>query len=419
MPTAAFPAGLSDLATALQTGSDTVLTMLEVRAKEEKRPVSMPWIKDRELQGRLTALQEAGDALSKATTRLTLVVSKDPSEGAVASIVEEMVGLVHAFVGRYLHVVECSVGDPLHQTVTVTVRGELRQLVDLVALLSDDVPGNSRNSRTGMVWKASDALKTLPLSNKAAYRRFVLERMVAVKDTAAEFEGYLAVVKSDLARSVRALTLSEGDDEDDDEIDDVDVDGEEDDDDDLDVADYKDADVPLLEESVATIALSLDMLKAGLAVMTSVGDTYARAAEEEASLPLPPPPPPSQPRTAAGNSSHAGTETSEEDAPFRVDTWVAAVSAESGALEGAVTDFGAALYPPLDDEARVALARQAGAWREVAERYLRLLLQPACLPGGGSSPWQADAQAVADAQAALADVVRRSTCLFAHEPPPR
>ena len=405
--------GLPDLASALRAGLDTMATCLEEARSRQQQLVNpavppaaapsngIPWIKDRDLQGRLTVLQEAGAALSTATTRLTLVVSKDPSESAVASIVAEMVGLVEGFVGRYLEVIACRLGDPLHQTVTFTVRSELRQLMDLVTLLSDDTPGNARNSRTGMVWKASDALKTLPLSNKAAYRRFVMERMVAVKDTVSEFDGYLAVVKEDLARPMHALALDADAEEDEDEDEEEELD---------DGAEYTDADVPLLEESVAALSLSLDMLKAGLAVMTSVGDAYARTAEEEAAPPLPPPPPPS---TAAGTSSQAGTATSAEEAPpsgFHVDAWVAAVAAQSGTLEAAVTDFGAALYPPLDDDARALVGRQADAWREASEAYLRLLQQPPALPHG--VPWEAEARAVADVRAALADTVRRSPCLF-------
>ena len=139
-----------------------------------------PWIKDRELQARLVTLKSSADVLSKATTRLTLVVSKDTSEQNVTCIASEMVNNVTMLMNSYLAVISCRVGNPLFHVISRGVRGELLQLLDLVLLLSKDEPGNARNSRTGMVWKTSDYIQQLPLSNKAAYRRFVMERITGM-----------------------------------------------------------------------------------------------------------------------------------------------------------------------------------------------------------------------------------------------
>ena len=53
---------------------------------------------------------------------------------------------------------------------------------------------------------------------------------------------------------------------------------------------------------------------------------------------------------------------------FHVDHWIASVVDQSEALESAVTDFGASLYPPLDVVARNGLVILASAWQVVVVR---------------------------------------------------
>ena len=174
---------LCELESSLRTASETVVVLQQDRYKQKSsNPVEFkyPWIKDRELQARLATLKSSADGLSKATTRLTLVVSKDTSEQNITCIASEMVNNVTSFMNSYLAVISCRVGNPLFHVISMGVRGELLQLLDLVMVLSKNEPGNARNSRTGMVWKTSDYIQQLPLSNKAAYRRFVMERITGM-----------------------------------------------------------------------------------------------------------------------------------------------------------------------------------------------------------------------------------------------
>ena len=67
-------------------------------------------------------------------------------------------------------------------------------------------------SETGKVWSACDATKKLPTGNRAAYRREIMEVLAEVKDTSAEFRGYIQNGGS-------ALSTTELIDEDDDEDD--------------------------------------------------------------------------------------------------------------------------------------------------------------------------------------------------------
>ena len=361
----------------LRSGCETISILQVDRKKRAGKAIAEgPWIRDKVLQTRLAALKDAADVLSKATTRLTIVTTRDGSELGVSSIAAEMTMNVNSLMGNYMAVIDCSLGDPLFHVISRSIRGELLQILDLVAILSKDEPGNARNSRTGMVWKTSDQIQQLPLSNKAAYRRFVMERISAVKDTLTEFEEYLAAAQlkagaGEEAQSVQDRINDEmGVDEDDE--------GGEDDEEE-EGAEYGPSDFIFVGESVHLIRLSLELLKTGLTVMTTVGDSNARVAAETSSA-------------SAGASTGTSTETeaSVEDvvvqlpeggaekgagtgawgAVFKCNKWVAEMSAQSDVLETALTDFGAALYPPLDVDTKATLKELAGGWRVVAADYV-------------------------------------------------
>ena len=101
-----------------------------------------------------------------------------------------------------------------------------------------------------------------------------------MKDTVAEFETYLSIAQnkaangdqgSDLAQGMDKLTMDDGHEEDEEE------------DEDEEEAEYGVDDFTVVGESLTLIKFSLDALKAGLAIMTAVGDSYAALASEEPS----------------------------------------------------------------------------------------------------------------------------------------
>ena len=194
---------------------------------------------------------------------------------------------------------------------------------------------------------------------------------------------------------------------------------EEEDEEDEEEAEYGVNDFTIVGESLTLIKFSLNALKAGLAIMTAVGDNYAACGEEQASVftsltvptsstiessvavdgvcetgsriglsipqrsiltlihtlihsplscsrkaaaPSPSSPPTPIPHTLLIFYSFHETDGS---VTFHVDHWIASVVDQSEALESAVTDFGASLYPPLDTVARSGLVILALAWQVV------------------------------------------------------
>ena len=371
-----------ELEVSLRSGCETISILQVDRKKRAGKAIAEgPWIRDKVLQTKLAALKDAADILSKATTRLTIVTTRDGSELGVSSIAAEMTMNVNSLMGNYMAVIDCSLGDPLFHVISRSIRGKLLQILDLIAILSKDEPGNARNSRTGMVWKTSDQIQQLPLSNKAAYRRFVMERISAVKDTLTEFEEYLAAAQLKAGSGEEAQSVQDRINE---EMG-VDEDNEGGDDEEEDEgAEYGPSDFIFVGESVDLIRLSLELLKTGLAVMTTVGDSNARAAATSSA----------SAGASAGTSTEteasvedvvvqlpegdaeSGSGTGTEGAVFQCNKWVAEMSAQSDVLETALTDFGAALYPPLDVDTKATLIELAGGWWAVTGEYVRILQQP-------------------------------------------
>jgi hypothetical protein len=242
-----------------------------------------------------------------------------------------------------------------------------------------------------------------------------MERVSAVKETLIEFEGYLAAaqLKADSGEVVQseADMMNDGNGDEGGEADDNEGEDEEDEEE-----EYGPSDFTFVGESVAVIRFSLELMKTGLAVMTNVGDSNARTSAETSSTGAAG----TSTETAAsvedvvvrmqedGAETGAGTGVGGE--AFNCDQWVAKVCAQSDILETAVTDFGAALYPPLDVDTKDTLKQLASSWRDVAREYLRTLQQ--AMASAGDNSLQADQQSIGDFSRQLDSISYQSTDLF-------
>lgn len=155
-------------------------------------------------------------------------------------------------------------------------------------------------SETGKVWSACDATKKLPTGNRAAYRREIMEVLAEVKDTSAEFRGY---IQNGGSASSTTELVGENVDEDDDE---------DNDEDDMDLA-YSTLELPVVNKCLYLIDGITTAIKFFLQSMSLFDD--------------------------------------------EIDN-IDVISSSVATLRGLVVDTGAELYPPVDIEELAPLSQR-------------------------------------------------------------
>lgn len=157
----------------------------------------------------------------------------------------------------------------------------------------------------GMVLQLSEDLQKIPITNKVAYRRCIMEKCITVKETIEEFQGYLAEREAHLNGEVTAAETQEEDDEDDDEEDDNDE------------RDYSAEEADSVRRCLLLMTCGQDMLKAALQAITAVGD---------------------------GVLANDADQFLIEEAYC----WIAQLTQAVHLIEVDCNDLGAELYPPVD-----------------------------------------------------------------------
>eukprot|EP01031_Cornospumella_fuschlensis_P026711 gene26711-32277_t len=201
-------------------------------------------------------------------------------------------------------------------------RSLMVHFLDLANIMHNGGPKTSIESAAGMVLHLSEEVQKVPITHKAALRRFVMEKCLVVKETVGEFEGYL----------LEAAGKGDGN-----VLEDVE-DGEDGYYDDGDERDYSAEEVVAVERCVCLMKQAQRLLKLLLAAATALGDSLQGAVEE-----------------------------SERRTVFRV---LAHCALLAYVLEGAVIDLGAELYPPLQD---VQLGQAFQSLVDGGRKALRLL----------------------------------------------
>jgi hypothetical protein len=168
------------------------------------------------------------------------------------------------------------------------------------------------------------------MTNKAAYRRFTMERLAILNDTISEFTRYVAVAREGGGTPPR----QQGDDED------------EDDEDDEDDEPYTMEEVETVEACLRSMECSTQALKLALAAMTHVADLV----------------------TPSTSSSSTSVAESEREA---CDAWVAELYGLARRTEDNVTDLGAELYAPFDMQKVAEYHAALGATLEELTATLR------------------------------------------------
>jgi hypothetical protein len=135
---------------------------------------------------------------------------------------------------------------------------------------------------------------------------------------------------------------------------------------------YLDSQYSIVEHSISLMEMTQDALKTGLAVMTAVADMFYRADD----------PQPVCDAAISSSSLSEITQSSMTDTEVALDSqiedyccdhWISDISRLSEIIEGALTDFGAELYPPLTEEAAEKLRENGQKLFSLLESYVQLL----------------------------------------------
>ena len=101
-----FSALYGELKDILSSSSDSVFILLHERSRKTAMQLSScdggPWIRDNVLQSSLVTLKGWAEMISKSCTKLTILVTKAPSESSLISILRELSDQVKSFVGSYM-----------------------------------------------------------------------------------------------------------------------------------------------------------------------------------------------------------------------------------------------------------------------------------------------------------------------------
>jgi len=290
------------------------------------------WRDDSTLKIIISDFKKQSQIVSQSFVKLALLISpsSDFESNIMKSIFDEVREQLQLLLNIYWRCLECSLAicffDYLSQA-TRSLFDQIQQLLEIIP--SKDKP--SINYITGMITKIVENIEKLPSVNKTAYRRYLMEKCLTVKETVEEFDGYL---QSSLTNGMNALGLDgeAGEKEKDDDADDEDDDEEDDegDDDGEDEREYTKDEFDIVSKQVEVFKITLELIKLSMNMITEVGD---RINDEAANV------------TAEDTLQRKKWQTES-------DQWIATVVRQVGVIEGALIDAGAELYPPVraDDD---------------------------------------------------------------------
>lgn len=161
----------------------------------------------------------------------------------------------------------------------------------------------------GMVLQLSEDLQKMPITNKIAFRRLIMEKCLAVKETVTEFQGYLDEREANCSFKDINIELADepengGDDDENDE-------GDEEDE-----RDYTEEEAKVVQKCVQVMMIAQELMKLSLSVVTSIGDAVL-----------------------------TGTDTSVYPACFG---HLARIIQAVEVIETDITELGIELYPPVE-----------------------------------------------------------------------
>jgi hypothetical protein len=105
---AGFLALYGELNDILDSGCENIFLLMLNRSKHHSMELLGgnygPWIRDGDLLSKLVTLKGLAELVSRSCTKLTIIVTKTPSEVNLISILREMSDQVSSFIGSYMYV---------------------------------------------------------------------------------------------------------------------------------------------------------------------------------------------------------------------------------------------------------------------------------------------------------------------------
>ena len=209
--------------------------------------------KDYDVEKYVTDIKEVAEIVNTCSTKLTLVRKSTPNE-KISNFVEicsEFTGGLSHLVDRFLALDNIDISKPLFKIVAQAVKGLMLQSNGLIVKLGRATVDEDVGAETGKVWNACEDIKKLPVANRIAYRREIIESCSVIKDTKEEFEGYLQNSEN-LEQSVKAPE---------EEVEDNDDDDDDDDDDDYDEITYNQTEKIVVKKCLDLIDTAFKLLK--------------------------------------------------------------------------------------------------------------------------------------------------------------
>ena len=150
------------------------------------------WNGDDILAARISNLKAGAATVNAAVTRLAMVYTTVFTPDAVNEVIAEILADVESLGRFYLELIHSPCGWSLFDCVCEQVKLFLQQVRNLFQLVkSKDCTASGVRNQTGMVWECNDSVQVIPTSNEAMYREIMKRNISAVKDTCLEFTGYL------------------------------------------------------------------------------------------------------------------------------------------------------------------------------------------------------------------------------------
>lgn len=358
------------------------ITALVRQARERERPAGTgaPWRDDSELQRRMGNVKAASQAFAMSCSKLAFLASRQPSSEALQSLEEELVASTDVVMMSFLQVSDCAICQPLFYQVQQLIRSQLLTAKEFVdAMGTEVVDYEAVSNGAGVVFKIYDKVQLLPMTNKAAYRRFIMERMSLVKDSVLEFERYVSEAEAEAeagegaaGNRVTVEDQEEGEEEDEEEDDEP----------------YTPQEAATASSCLHLLRCALDTMRTCLAIMTLVADAQCPGG------------------ATAGNSGDTVFDltpvTATPESKAACEKWVAELCTLVRATETGVTDLGAELYSPFDEGKIEAYYNALSATLALQCSVLRRAEYQALLP-------EDMAHQLGSLEAALAEI---ATCSF-------
>ena len=332
---------LIDAAQAAITRMDAMQHQRE--ADKNTNPPVCIWRGDPHLSEVIGNIKIHAQKLAADCTKVTILGSKNPSAEVLGSLIGEMMAQLEGFTNFYFDAFAggCSLSYHLFVLVTAPLRQMLSQLVELATELKNAQFKKAPHIAGAITETANiTILKSLPATNKVAYRRALMSAANSTKDIIAEFGAYItksaALIEKQIATGDELNEVRKKQDEEKDE--------DEDEDDDEMFEDFDEG--SYTPEELLAMRDCMCLLDHVHAVVRLCLDAVTEAADSLTPL--------TAAVVAAGGGASTVFDASLAD-QVRVEAcqaWVARIIQKVEDTEVASVSFGAELYSPLEDVAR-------------------------------------------------------------------